>query len=41
MQSYLSIGKPVFTSDEYHYLKELYAQIVANQQTELLFKKKM
>lgn len=40
MQSFLTIAKPVFTSDEYHYLKELYAQIVANQQTELLFKKK-
>ncbi|HTF17011.1 MAG TPA: DUF3857 domain-containing protein [Chryseolinea sp.] len=41
MQSYLTIGKPVFTSDEYHFLKELYAQIVANHQTELLFKKKL
>lgn len=41
MQSYLTIAKPVFTSDEYHYLKELYAQIVANQQAELLFKKKL
>lgn len=40
MQSSLTIGKPIFTSDEYHFLKELYAQIVANQQTELLFKKK-
>lgn len=40
MQSSLTIGKPIFTSEEYHFLKELYAQIVANQQTELLFKKK-
>lgn len=40
MQSFITIAKPVFTSDEYHYLKELYAQIVATQQTALLFKKK-
>jgi len=40
MQSFLTIAKPVFTSDEYYYLKELYSQIVANQQTELFFKKK-
>ena len=40
IQCLLTIGKPVFSSDEYHYLKELYAQIVANQQAELLFKRK-
>jgi len=37
----LAISKPVFSAQEYHYLKELYAQIVANQQAELLFKKKL
>ncbi|MGC3943567.1 MAG: DUF3857 domain-containing protein [Chryseolinea sp.] len=40
VQSFLTIGKPVFTATEYHYLKELYAQIVSNQQSEMLFKKK-
>ncbi|MEJ1240811.1 DUF3857 domain-containing protein [Chryseolinea sp. T2] len=40
VQSFLTIGKPVFTSTEYHYLKELYAQIVSNQQSDMLFKKK-
>lgn len=39
LQSYLTIAKPLFTSEEYHYLKELYSQIVASQQTELLFKR--
>jgi hypothetical protein len=40
MQGFLSITKPVFTSEEYHYLKEMYAQIVANQQSMILFRKK-
>jgi len=40
VQSFLTIGKPVFSATEYHYLKELYSQIVSNQQTDMLFKKK-
>ncbi|MFZ6013069.1 MAG: DUF3857 domain-containing protein, partial [Bacteroidota bacterium] len=36
----VSIGKTVFTSLEYHYLKELFNNIVLVQNTELLFKRK-
>ena len=36
----LLIAKPVFTSHEYHYLKELFNNVLALQQTELVFKKK-
>ena len=35
----LLIAKPVFTSHEYHYLKELFNNVIAVQQTELVFKK--
>jgi hypothetical protein len=40
INSSLLIGKPVFSPQEYHYLKELFNNIVAVQQTELVFKKK-
>jgi len=40
MNSSLLIGKTVFSSEEYHFLKELFNQVVATQQTNLLFKKK-
>ena len=36
----LLIAKPVFTSQEYHYLKEIFNNVLAVQQTELVFKKK-
>ena len=36
----LLIAKPVFTSNEYHYLKELFNNVLAVQRTELVFKKK-
>ncbi|HEX6223987.1 MAG TPA: hypothetical protein VFZ52_06235, partial [Chryseolinea sp.] len=36
----LLIAKPVFSSHEYHYLKELFNNVLAVQQTELVFKKK-
>jgi len=36
----LLIAKPVFTSHEYHYLKELFNNVLAVQRTELVFKKK-
>ncbi len=34
------ISKPIFTSEEYHYLKELYARIMQVQNTDLVFKRK-
>ena len=40
MNNSLLIAKPVFTSGEYHYLKELFNNVIAAQQTELVFKKK-
>lgn len=40
MNSALLINKTVFTSNEYHYLKELFSRVVATQQTDLLFKRK-
>ena len=40
MNSSLLIGKSVFSSEEYHFLKELFNQVVSTQQTNLLFKKK-
>ncbi|HYG21080.1 MAG TPA: transglutaminase domain-containing protein [Ohtaekwangia sp.] len=34
------IAKTVFTSGEYHYLKELFNHVIASQQTDLVIKKK-
>jgi transglutaminase-like putative cysteine protease len=39
MNNSLLIAKPLFTSSEYHYLKELFNQVISAQQTELVFKK--
>jgi hypothetical protein len=39
MSSTFAIGKPVFTSQEYHYLKELYARLIASQNADLVFEK--
>ncbi len=36
----LLIAKPVFTSNEYHFVKELFNRVIAVQQTELVFKKR-
>lgn len=36
----LQISRPVFSSNEYHYLKELFARVISNQQTDLFFKRK-
>ena len=41
MYSSLVINKPVFSSEEYHYLKELFSHVVATQQTDLVLKKKL
>jgi len=40
MYSSLLINKAVYTSQEYHYLKELFGRVVATQQTDLVIKKK-
>jgi hypothetical protein len=40
MNNSLLIAKAEFSSQEYHYLKELFNQVVATHQTELVFKKK-
>jgi len=40
MNSSFTINKTVFTSLEYHYLRELYDRVVAVQKTDLVFKKK-
>jgi hypothetical protein len=40
MSNSLLIAKPIFTSNEYHYLKELFNNVIAAQQTELVFKKR-
>jgi hypothetical protein len=40
MHSSLLIAKPVFSSYEYHYLKELFNHVIAAQQSELVFKQK-
>jgi hypothetical protein len=40
MNSTFSINKTVFTSLEYHYLRELYDRVLAVQKTDLVFKKK-
>jgi hypothetical protein len=37
--SWLNISKPLFSSEEYHYLKELFNRIVQAQNTDLVFKK--
>jgi hypothetical protein len=41
MNCSLLISRPVYTSGEYAYLKELFNNVIAAQQTQLVFKKKM
>jgi hypothetical protein len=36
----LQISRTLFTSEEYHFLKELFNRVIAVQQTDLIFKKK-
>jgi hypothetical protein len=40
MNNSLLIAKPIFTSNEYHYLKELFNNVILAHQTELVFKKR-
>jgi hypothetical protein len=40
ISSSLLINRPIFSSQEYHYLKELFNRIVQVQNTDLLFKRK-
>ncbi len=40
MNNSLIIGKTVFTSEEYHYLKELFNRVIQVQNTDLIFKRK-
>jgi len=40
MNNSLVIGKTVFTSEEYHYLKELFNRVIQVQNTDLIFKRK-
>ena len=40
MANTLVIAKPIFTSQEYHFLKELFNNVLSTQQTQLVFKKK-
>ena len=40
MANTLVIAKPIFTSQEYHYLKELFNNVIATEQTQLAFKEK-
>ena len=40
MANTLVIAKPIFASQEYHYLKELFNNVIATEQTQLVFKKK-
>jgi hypothetical protein len=40
MNNSLLIARPIFAPQEYHHLKELFNNVIAAQQTELVFKKK-
>ena len=40
INSLLNISKPLYSSDEYHYLKELYNRIIQVQNSDLVFKRK-
>jgi hypothetical protein len=39
ISSWLNIARPIFSSDEYHFLKELFSRIVQVQNTDIIFKK--
>ncbi len=40
INSLLNISKPLYSSDEYHYLKELYSRMIQVQNSDLVFKRK-
>ena len=40
LNSVLTLNKPVYSPQEYHYLKELFNRIVQSYQTSLVFTKK-
>ena len=40
LSSILSLSKPIYTSEEYHSLKEFFARVVQMQQSQFVFKKK-
>jgi hypothetical protein len=40
MNSSLLVAKPLFTANEYHYLRELFNNVIAIEQTQLVFKQK-
>jgi hypothetical protein len=40
ISSLLNISKPLYSSDEYHYLKELYNRMIQVQNLDLVFKRK-
>lgn len=39
ISTWLNLSRPVFSSEEYHYLKELFSRIVQIQNTDLIFRK--
>jgi hypothetical protein len=39
ISSWLNIARPIFSSEEYHFLKELFSRIVQIQNTDIIFKK--
>jgi hypothetical protein len=41
LSSSLIINKPIFSSQEYRYLKELFSRVLQVQNTDLLFKRKL
>lgn len=40
VNSLLNISKPLYSSEEYHYLKELYSRMIQVQNSDLVFKRK-
>lgn len=40
MKSSLLVSKPIFSADEYHYLRELFNNVISIEQTQFLFKQK-
>jgi len=40
LNSSLLIARTIYTSEEYHFLKELFSRVVSTQQTDLVFKRK-
>jgi hypothetical protein len=40
VNSSLLVAKTVFSSEEYHFLKELFNRVIATQSTDIVFKKR-